>query len=144
MSTNVTGVETRMYRQTEVSLYLPSEFAYHIKQVALNKRKTFLDLALTAFSEFIQNPIPEASIEYWKIQGRDNKVPNKGSYRSSLMLSSSMNNRLRDMAADREISFNGLMMCILREKYGEKGNGVSAPLPKEKFGNQNVYRRRLR
>ena len=100
--------KAREYRQTEVSLYLPCQFGYHIKQEALNNRTTFLDLALPAFNKFIQNPIPESNLEYWKVQRRNNKVTKKGLYRSSLMQSSDMYNTLKDMAEDRGISFNGL------------------------------------
>ena len=41
-----------------------------------------------------------------------------------------MYNTLKDMSADRGISVNGLMMSILREKYG-KGNGAETPLPSQ-------------
>jgi hypothetical protein len=45
------------------------------------------------------------------------------------MLSSKMYNTLKQMAADRGIPLNGLMMSILREKYEKKGNGAETPLP---------------
>jgi hypothetical protein len=92
-------------QKQQVALYIPRDLVYRIRLKALNERRTFTDLALQAFNDFIESP---RSVR--KPERRDEK-------KVGMYYPYSIFRILRDMARDYAVSFNDLIVFLLKEKY---------------------------